>query len=121
VDDDKDLNTMIRQYLAKKLPEFTVIQAFDGFEAGKLVAEEKPGVIILDIDLPGIDGHELCRRIKADTNLGSPKILSITGLPDPAVREAIIKEGADAFMQKPLNLDNLPDTILDLVSVKPAR
>ena len=115
VDDDEQLNSMIKQFLMKKFPEFTITQAFNGFEAGKLVAEEKPGLIILDIDLPGINGHELCKKIKADPNLGSPRILSITGLPDPGIRDEILGEGADAFMQKPLSFDDLPDIILDLL------
>lgn len=115
VDDDEALNNMVRQFLEKKFPDFAVLQAYDGFEAGKQVAEERPGLIVLDVDLPGINGHELCKKIKADPNLGAPKILTITGLDDPAVKDEIMKEGADAFMSKPLDFDELPGVILDLL------
>lgn len=115
VDDDEALNNMIKQFLEKKFPDFSVLQAYDGFEAGKQVAEERPGLIVLDVDLPGINGHELCKKIKADPNLGAPKILTITGLDDPAVKDEIMKEGADAFMSKPLDFDELPGVILDLL------
>jgi excisionase family DNA binding protein len=115
VDDDVSLNNMVKQFLEKKFADFSVIQAFNGFEAGKLVAEEKPGLIILDVDLPGINGHELCKRIKADKSLGGPRILTITGLDDPVVKEEIMREGADAFMAKPLDFDELPEVIFDLL------
>ncbi len=121
VDDDKELNSMIQQYLTRKLPNFSVAQAFDGFEAGKLLAEEKPGLVILDIDLPGIDGHQLCKRIKSDPRLRALKILAITGLSDPSTRDTIIQEGADAFMGKPLDLDDLLEAVLDLVSPQTVR
>lgn len=115
VDDDEQLNSLIKQFLIKKFPDFSITQAFDGFEAGKLVFEVKPGLIILDIDLPGINGHELCKKIKSDPNLGSPRILTITGLTDPDMEERVLAEGADAFMPKPLNFDELPQIISDLL------
>lgn len=115
VDDDEQLNSLIKQFLIKKFPDFSITQAFDGFEAGKLVFEVKPGLIILDIDLPGINGHELCKKIKGDPNLGSPRILTITGLADPDMEERVLAEGADAFMPKPLNFDELPQVISDLL------
>jgi len=117
VDDDETINNLIRDFLVKKFPDFSILQAFDGFEAGKLVAEEKPALIVLDVDLPGINGRELCKKIKADQNLGNPRILTITGLDDPDLKEAILKEGADAFMSKPLDFDELPGIILDLLKI----
>ncbi len=117
VDDDETINNFIRDFLVKKFPDFSILQAFDGFEAGKLVAEEKPALIVLDVDLPGINGRELCKKIKADPNLGNPRILTITGLDDPDLKEAILKEGADAFMSKPLDFDELPGIMLDLLKI----
>lgn len=115
VDDDQDLNNLITQYLQKEFPNYTVQQAFDGFEAGKLLAESRPGMVILDIDLPGLDGHKLCRDIKRDTTLGNPVVISISGLDDPAEREQILKDGADDFMAKPVDLDALTQRIHSFV------
>ncbi|MFP4329994.1 MAG: response regulator [Alkalispirochaetaceae bacterium] len=114
VDDDRDLNDLIKQYLEKKFPDYTVDQAFDGFEAGKALAESKPDIVLLDIDLPGVDGNKLCRSIKEDTGLGTPIVVAISGLDDPSVRERIIGEGADAFVAKPIDLDTLPQLFDDL-------
>jgi DNA-binding response OmpR family regulator len=116
VDDDKDLNDLIKEYLDKKYPNFRIHQAYDGFEAGRVISESKPGVILLDIDLPGVDGHKLCRQIKADAAFGNPIVIAISGLDDPEEEKQIMRDGADAFIPKPLDLEKLPDRIEELVS-----
>jgi excisionase family DNA binding protein len=116
VDDDRDLNNLVHQYLSKKHPDFEVYQAFDGFEAGRMLAEKKPGLVILDIDLPGVNGHKLARSIKEASGVTKPVIVAVSGLDDPAEQEAILKEGADAFLAKPLELDTLHSRIQELIS-----
>ncbi len=111
VDDDENINTLLTRYLSRRSPSWTVIQAFDGFEAGKLISASRPGVILLDINLPGIDGHKLCRRIKEDPSLGGPIIIAITGLTDEDIEGTVLAEGADAFRRKPLDFENLYQTI----------
>ncbi len=118
IDDDRDLNDVLHDYFLKKLSGFIVFQAFDGFEAGKILQAEKPDVVILDIDLPGIDGHALCSRIKADKDLGTPTIISISGLNDSIEEEKILSEGADAFFPKPLNFDRVTDAIMKLHTIE---
>ncbi len=115
VDDDKDLNNLVYQYISKKHPDYSVFQAFDGFEAGRMLAEKKPGLVILDIDLPGVNGHKLARSIKESSGATQPIIVAVSGLDDPQERAAILEEGADAFVAKPLELDNLLSVIKDLV------
>jgi CheY-like chemotaxis protein len=117
VDDDVSLNNLIKQFLQKKFPDFTVFQAFDGFEAGKIAAAEHPRLIILDLDLPGINGRELCKKIKADPALGNPRILVITGLEEKGLEQELLRSGTDAFMPKPLDFDELPGLLLDLLKV----
>jgi CheY-like chemotaxis protein len=115
VDDDRDLNDLLKRYLEKRYPECTILQAFDGFEAGQIISEWLPGVIILDINLPGIDGHKLCQKLKSDGAGESPVIIAITGLDDPDEQKEIIKNGADAFFAKPLELEQLNLTIKQLI------
>ena len=121
VDDDENINTLLKRFLTRSMPGHTVVQAFDGFEAGKLISEEKPGVILLDISLPGIDGHRLCRRIKGDRSLGSPIIVAITGLTDDDVEATILGEGADAFFRKPLDFAKLQEKIEELSTLRVGR
>ncbi|TVQ20336.1 MAG: response regulator [Spirochaetaceae bacterium] len=115
VDDDHDLNNLITQYLAKKRSGLEVFQAFDGFEAGKLLAEKKPGLVVLDIDLPGVNGHKLARSIKESSGPAKPIIVAISGLDDPEEQQAILDDGADAFVAKPLELDQLLAVIERLI------
>jgi two-component system OmpR family response regulator len=121
VDDDEDINMLLKRYLSRMSPGLTVQQAFDGFEAGKLISESRPGVIVLDLNLPGIDGHKLCRRIKEDPTLGSPLIIAITGLDDEGTGERILGEGADAFLRKPLDFDRLWSIIEQLSAVRSGK
>ena len=116
VDDDENLNTLLKRFLTRRLPSYTIMQAFDGFEAGKQITELKPGVILLDISLPGIDGHKLCKRIKEDPALGAPVIIAITGLTDSSLEKTILGEGADAFFAKPLDFEKLCVRIEELTA-----
>jgi excisionase family DNA binding protein len=111
VDDDQDLNNLIKEYLDQHYKDYRIYQAYDGFEAGRVIAEAKPGVILLDIDLPGVDGHKLCRQIKADASFGNPVVIAVSGLNDPEEEKQIMRDGADAFIPKPLKLESLPERI----------
>ncbi len=121
VDDDENINLLMKRYLSKRMPGATILQAFDGFEAGRQISESHPGVIILDISLPGIDGHRLCKRIKEDPALGSPIIIAITGLSDADMEATVIAEGADAFFAKPLDLERLHVKVEELRAARTGR
>lgn len=114
VDDDQELNDLIKQYLDKRYPEFKINQAYDGYDAGKAIFEHKPDVVLLDINLPGVDGLKLCRQIKADENLSRPIVISITGVEDKEVEDRAKEAGVDAFLRKPVDLDALPGLIEQL-------
>jgi two-component system, OmpR family, response regulator len=121
VDDDQNINTLLKRYLSRQMPGRTIIQAFDGFEAGKLISEMKPGIVLLDINLPGLDGYKLCRRIKDDHTLGAPIVIAITGLAEEEVEAAIMAEGADAFFRKPLDFTLLSHRIEELAGARAGR
>ena len=116
VDDDRDLNDLMKRYLEKKLEGYMVYQAYDGFEAGKALSDVRPGFIFLDIDLPGVDGHKLCKKIKEDPTFGKPFLIAMTGLDIPEEKRAILDEGADAFFGKPLDFELVVTTVKDLAS-----
>jgi len=118
IDDNRELNEMLKNILKKEFEEHELFQAFDGFEAGRMIGEVKPSVILLDIDLPGINGHELCKKIKSDSHLSSPVIIAISGLDESTEGAKIITEGADAFFSKPIEFEKLSATLQDLISVR---
>jgi len=80
IDDDIALNNALHSYLTKNMPELTVYQSFDGFDAGAQLMEKKPGFVLLDLALPGINGQELCKRIKTNPSFGKPYVVVITAL-----------------------------------------
>jgi len=89
---------------------FEVVSCGNGTEAVEKLISEKPDLAILDLMLPGIDGYEVCRRIKRDRELrGIPVIiLSARDFREEGLEHPI---PADAFMRKPFNTDRLIMTI----------
>lgn len=107
VDDDKVLNSLIQKYLEKNYPELKIIQAFDGFEAGAFMANEKPGFVILDLDLPGVDGFSLCKKIKSEAMFNNPYVVVVTALKDAGLSERVTELGSNYFLTKPLSMDKI--------------
>ena len=110
VDDDVELSNIVKGLVSSKIDSVQIDQAFDGFEAGKKIYQLLPSLIILDIDLPGVDGHKLCRNIRADEKLGNPIIISVSGM-DSSEGDKILKEGANHFFQKPLNFEHFLEKV----------
>ena len=107
VEDDMGLNTVLHQYLSKEFSGVQVYQAFDGFEAGSLMASKKPTVVVLDLNLPGVDGFELCKKINSSDEFGNPAIIVITALQDSGIEDKIQEMHAVAFFRKPVVLEEL--------------
>ena len=82
-------------------------EAEDGEEALELVAEDPPDLVLLDIMMPGIDGIEVCRRIKSDPRTAMIPVILVTALHDWEHRMAGIDAGASDFVTKPINLDEV--------------
>lgn len=111
VDDDSALNDVICQFLKKRNESMQIYQAFDGFEAGTQLVQKQPKCLILDLDLPGIDGLKLCRHIQLSDAFGKPTIIVVTALNDTKTEEDCRKLGITNFFRKPLNLPELAETV----------
>lgn len=111
VEDDLGLNSVIHQYLSKEFPSARIYQAFDGFEAGTIMGGKKPDVVVLDLNLPGVDGFELCKKIHASADFGQPSIIVITALQDSGIEEKIQEMKASAFFRKPVVLEELATAV----------
>lgn len=83
--------------------DYTLAFAANGPEALAKAAELTPDVILLDVMMPGMDGFEVCRRLRADPNLAEVPVIMITALDDRASRLIGIEAGADDFMSKPFD------------------
>ncbi|WP_421786363.1 PleD family two-component system response regulator [Hyphobacterium sp.] len=103
--DDQEPN--VRLLEAKlKAEYFEVVTAFSGPEAIERTVSDQPDVILLDVMMPGMDGFETCRRLKADRRTRHIPVIIVTALDQPEDRVRGLEAGADDFLTKPV--DNLP-------------
>lgn len=115
VDDEADVTEWIGKILRENCPDFRVLTAHDGFDAGKIITAERPDLVILDLYMPGLDGFEVCRRIKSDPQTQSVKIVAITAHPSEQAEQAIRDAGAETYITKPIEGDHLVDLVRDLL------
>src|SRR5262249_12469012 len=80
-----------------------VVTAGNGTAALELISKEPPDIVLLDVMMPGMDGFEVCRRIKADPKSAHIPVVMVTALSDAADRVRGLKSGADDFLTKPIN------------------
>ncbi len=100
-----DDNAMGRETLEDMLygQGYTLAFAAHGLEALKQAAELMPDIILLDVMMPGMDGFDVCRRLRADARLAEVPIVLVTALDDRASRLQGIEAGADDFISKPFD------------------
>jgi len=113
VDDEAPVRRTLKQRLVRE--GFAVETAPDGFKAGLKARDIKPGLIILDLMMNGIDGFEVCKTIKNNSALKGTKILIMTGFDTPENRERAMREGADAYLPKGSSFKNILKCINDLI------
>lgn len=82
---------------------FEVLTAYNGREALDILAKEHVDVVLLDVMMPGIDGFEVCRRIKADVELQHVPVIMVTALDQTSDRIQGLEAGADDFLTKPVD------------------
>jgi PAS domain S-box-containing protein len=90
---------------------YRVCIAHDGTEAVALAQSEQPALILMDIQMPGMDGLEATRRIRADRSQDKTPIIALTALAMPGDRERCLAAGADDYLSKPVSLRALTQTI----------
>jgi excisionase family DNA binding protein len=113
VDDELEIVDLMKTFLLRQ-GGYDVATASDGITALLEVGRAKPDLLILDIMIPGVDGIEVCRRIKNDSN-NRTIIIAVSGSAEH--ENDIIRAGADAFMVKPLDLERLQSEARRLLRV----
>lgn len=97
---------------------FDVVTASNGLEALAKVASEKPDIVLLDVMMPGMDGFEVCRRIKKDPASAHLPVVMVTALDQLSDRVTGLEAGADDFLTKPVNDVALFARVRSLVRLK---
>jgi CheY-like chemotaxis protein len=119
VDDQPFFTTMLRTVLQQQ--GFRVFVANSGPDGIKLAKKNPPEIIVLDIEMPGMDGFAVCEKLREDAALKNIPIVILTGTNNPKLNEKAFKAGADITALKSLSAERLVNMIrLALNKGKPA-
>lgn len=118
VDDDTELVELMTKVLEED-GRFEVRVAGTGFDAGMMVKEYRPDLIVLDVMLPDINGREVCHRVRADMSLEDVRILCISGMIEEDKIQELKLSGADDFLHKPFDIEELIDRMCGLLEIEP--
>jgi CheY-like chemotaxis protein len=104
IDDDAALAKTLAQGLEAALPHATVWIATDGFSGGLLARSSNPHIILLDLRMPGVDGFQTCKLLKADEATRDIRIIAISGYLRGADAQQVLAAGAEQFLAKPIRI-----------------
>jgi len=109
--EDNEQNIYMITYLLEHAG-LGVVQARDGATGVRLAKEQCPDLIILDIQLPELDGYEVAARLRAEASLASVPIVAVTSFAMAGDRERILAAGCTGYLEKPID----PDTFVESVT-----
>lgn len=117
VDDDRDLVELIVDVLERD-GRFETRTVNNGFDAGMMVKEYRPDLIVLDVMLPDINGREVCQRVRNDSSLDEVKIICISGMVEEDKISELKAAGANDFLQKPFDTEKLIERLCALLDIE---
>jgi excisionase family DNA binding protein len=117
VDDDQELVDLIVDVLDKD-GRFEVRTVNNGFDAGMMVKEYHPDLIVLDVMLPDINGKEVCQRVRSDKSMDDVRIICISGMVEEDKIEDLKAAGANDFLSKPFEVETLIERMCGLLDIE---
>jgi excisionase family DNA binding protein len=117
VDDDQELVELIVDVLDKD-GRFEVRTVNNGFDAGMMVKEYHPDLIVLDVMLPDINGKEVCQRVRTDKSMDDVRIICISGMVEEDKIEDLKASGANDFLHKPFEVETLIERMCGLLDIE---
>jgi PAS domain S-box-containing protein len=121
VDDNQTYLKTLKEQLLRCFPEANIYSAQSGIEAIELAGRISPDIVLLDIIMPDMNGYEVCKRFKSDTELKAIPIILVTvvNFDDNSLKKSL-EAGADAFLPKPIDINNLKVLILNMIKIREA-
>ncbi len=116
VDDDPDFLDIVTKIL-QNVPDVEIKTTSSGFDAGVLVAEWYPDLILLDFIIPDLDGFEVTRKIRRNPRLKKIPIIAVTSISDPAELEKVKTSGVDTLVTKPIESESFLKKIDRFISM----
>lgn len=122
IDDNQDNLISLKALLKEAFPKAAVFTALNGHRGLELATAEDPDVILLDIVMPGMDGFEVCRKLKANAELSDIPVVFVTAIKgDKEHRILALESGAEAFLAKPIEESELTAQVRAMVKIKNAN
>ncbi len=116
VDDDQAIVDMFTELLERD-GRFEVRTALTGYDAGIATQQFHPDIMLLDFKLPDINGNVVCRTIRTQPQFEHMKIIMISGVADPDEVEELTRAGADDFIRKPFEIDQVISRMAEMLKV----
>jgi two-component system alkaline phosphatase synthesis response regulator PhoP len=117
VEDEETILTLLSTIFSFS-EEYKITLARNAEEALNIIRKDKQDIIILDIQLPKMDGYELCKLVKSDTAMSQTKVLMLTGLAQDYNIQKGLEVGADACMTKPFSASAIVEKVKELLKSK---
>jgi CheY-like chemotaxis protein len=115
--EDNEQNMYMLSYLLEQ-NKYQVIQAYNGKEGLRLAHENHPEIILLDIQLPDMDGYEICNKLSHNGLPKSTVIIAVTSYAMGGDREKSIEAGADGYLEKPINPETFVAQMEQIINAK---
>jgi two-component system cell cycle response regulator DivK len=112
--EDNDRNRRLLKILLESRG-YEVIEAVTGEEAMKYLKDHKPGLILMDIQLPNVDGLEMTRKIKSNPKTADIPIVAVTAYAMKGDRERILEAGCDGYISKPIDTRRLALLVAEIL------
>ena len=109
IEDNADNRMLVKRVLEAE--GYTIVAAPDAHEGLRMALVEQPDLILMDINLPEVDGYTITARIKASPGMESVKVIALTANVMKGDREKTLAAGCDGYIQKPIDVDALPKQI----------
>lgn len=120
VDDDSAVLELLVDIIQRD-GRFEIKTASNGYDAGILTESFRPGLILLDYMLPDLNGNIVCQRVRSNPDLAETKIIFISGVVRPEEIKALMSAGADDFVKKPFDVDQLVARMAELLGMPQVR
>jgi PAS domain S-box-containing protein len=121
IDDNRDNLTIIRALINEAFPEVQTLLATDGFRGLEMAFEKEPDIILLDIIMPGMDGYEVCKKLKAHPVTADIPVVFITAIKDDKQsRIKALEAGGEGFLSKPVDISELTAQIRAMLKIREA-
>ncbi len=116
IEDSSDNRMLVRRILEAK--GYEVLEAENGLDGIKMAQDERPDLILMDINIPGMDGLEATARLRSSRDLNHVPIIAVTAYVMPGDRDKTLAMGCDGYIPKPIDVDRFPDQVQEYLRGK---